>query len=412
MEASEAPLARPRQPDTACRSALVVRYDEIGLKGGNRSMFERRLLENLRAALRGTPGLELHRIRGRALVRAAVPAEELTAPAARVFGVSSLSPARELGHDLEEIEAAATTLVEELLERRFPGAGEVPFRVTVNRATPRFRRSSMETERLLGARLLERFPRLRVRLKEPALQVELDIRDEGAFLFADRIPGPGGLPVGSLGRALCLLSGGIDSPVAAWLAMKRGVRVEFVSFYSFPYVGPQLKEKLQRLAERLAGWQPVSVLHVVPFTDYQVAIRDHADPRYRTVLYRRAMQRIASRIARRRKAQALVTGESIGQVASQTLENLALIEEASSLPVLRPLVTYDKRETVELARRIGTFEISNLPAPDCCTVFQPERPVIHGRLEEALEAESRLDLQALTEDAVRRTERIRFPESP
>jgi thiamine biosynthesis protein ThiI len=211
-----------------------------------------------------------------------------------------------------------------------------------------------------------------------------------------------------MGRAFCLLSGGIDSPVAAWMAMKRGMRVEFVSFYSFPHVGPQSREKIITLAEKLAGWQPTTVLHMVPFAEYQEAIRDECPPAYRTVLYRRAMQRISTRIAWRRKGKVLITGESVGQVASQTLENMTVIEEASGLPVLRPLVTFDKTETIQWARAIGTYELSNLPAPDCCTVFQPERPVIYGRTEEAHEAEAFLDVDALTLNALRNTELLRI----
>jgi thiamine biosynthesis protein ThiI len=213
-----------------------------------------------------------------------------------------------------------------------------------------------------------------------------------------------------MGRVHCLLSGGIDSPVAAWLCMKRGMRVEFVSFYSFPHVGPQSREKMIKLAAELSKWQPRTVLHMVPFADYQTAIRDHCPEPYRTILYRRAMQRIASRIAFRRKGKALVTGESVGQVASQTLENMRVIEDASDLPVLRPLVTYDKVEAIALARKIGTYELSTLPAPDCCTVFQPESPIIYGRVAEAQQAESALDIDSLTTEALKGTERIQFPE--
>jgi thiamine biosynthesis protein ThiI len=213
-----------------------------------------------------------------------------------------------------------------------------------------------------------------------------------------------------MGRGFCLLSGGIDSPVAAWEAMKRGIRVEFVSFYSFPHVGPQTREKIIRIATELAKWQPTTVLHIAPFAPYQEAIRRLCPEAYRTVLYRRAMQRIAGRIAGRRKGKAIITGESVGQVASQTLENMAVIQEASRLPVLRPLVTHDKQETITKARRIGTYDLSNLPAPDCCTVFQPESPIIYGKLADALEAEKAIDLDVLTYDAFKGVERIHISE--
>jgi len=389
----------------------VIRYHELGLKGGNRAYFEKRLVENLRHALRGTPELRISRIRGRILVRAGVPVGRLAATAARVFGISSLSPAAECAPLLEDIAATAERVVERALSTHFLGRGEVPFRVSTNRALKSFPGTSQRIDAELGGRLLARFPVLRVDLHHPALELEVDLREEGTWVFAERLPGPGGLPCGVMGRGLCLLSGGIDSPVAAWLSMKRGLRVDFVSFYSFPHVGPQTREKILRQAKLLARWQPRCELHIVPFTAFQEAIRDSCPAPYRTVLYRRAMQRIASRIGSRRKAKALITGESVGQVASQTLENLALIEEASRLPVLRPLVTYDKQETIALARRIGSYEISVLPAPDCCTVFQPSHPVIHGRLDEALAAETALDLDTLVRDAVRGAERLHFPET-
>lgn len=391
-------------------NALLVRYNEIGLKGGNRPAFERRLESNLRAALGDQPDLKVARIRGRTLVRAGVPADRLEEAASRVFGVASLSAAFEVAPQPEQIFATAQEVAGDVLAKRFAGRGEVAFRVSTNRAEKSFPFPSMDMDRRCGALLTEAFPQLVVNLRQPELHIEIDIRSEGTWLFADRRQGPGGLPVGSLGKGVCLLSGGIDSPVAAWLAMKRGVRVEFVSFYSFPHVGPQTREKIIRLTEKLTDWQPYSVLHVVPFAGIQEAIRDAAPEGYRTVLYRRSMQRIASRLARRRKAQALVTGDSVGQVASQTLENLTVIQAAASLPVLQPLITYDKVETIRLARRIGTLELSHLPAPDCCTVFQPLSPVIYGRLDEALAAEAGLELEALEGEAISGTERLRFPE--
>ncbi len=393
-------------------SALLVRYNEIGLKRGNRPLFERVLQQNLKSALSGRPGVHVNRIRGRALVRAEVPLEELSLPVSRVFGVASLSPARETEKDLDAMGATARDLTSQALAGEFAGCEQVPFRVTTNRADKTFPMTGMQIDERVGGLLLENFPALKVDLGHPLLNVEIDLRDEGVWVFAGRRPGPGGLPVGTLGKGMCLLSGGIDSPVAAWLAMKRGIRVEFVSFFSAPWVGPQYREKLLRIVEHLSLWQPVSVLHLIPFTAVQTAIRDRCPEPYRTVLYRRAMQRIASRLAAARRGQVLITGESVGQVASQTLENMTVIEEASRHPVLRPLVTYDKHETMALARRIGTYELSLLPAADTCTVFAPSRPVIRGRLRAAREAEEHLDLEALTEEAVRGTERFRFPPSP
>jgi tRNA uracil 4-sulfurtransferase len=397
------------------QEALLVRYGEIGLKGGNRPLFEKALVENLRHALADAPNLRILRMRGRLLLRSDAPADELVRDAARVFGVTSLSPATEILTDAESLpqaimDAALARALEAL--RDFAGRSTpVRFRITVNRADKRFPIGCPDFQRLVAEFVMPQCDNLVVDLHDPELNLEIDIRPEASFVFARRIEGPGGLPVGTMGRVLCLLSGGIDSPVAAWLAMKRGMRVEFVSFYSFPHVGPQSREKIIRIAAELSQWQPRTMLHMVPFADYQTNIRDHCPEPYRTVLYRRAMQRIASGIAFRRKGKALITGESVGQVASQTLENMRVIEDASTLPVLRPLVTMDKTETIALARKIGTFQLSTLPAPDCCTVFQPESPVIYGRVAEAHAAEASLELKQLTYEAVKGTERIKFPQN-
>lgn len=392
--------------------ALLIRYGEIGLKGGNRPRFEKILADNLRVALGNVPSLTIQRIRGRMLIRGKAPAAEMAQAARRVFGVTSLSPARIVARDPEAMVAAARELAAEAIAREHPGAGPIRFKVAVNRADKTFPLRSIEVARTVGAALMADETRLEVDLREPELTVGVDLRLEGVYVFAGRQEAYGGLPVASTGRVHCLLSGGFDSPVAAWQCMKRGLRVDFVSFYSFPFVGPQTREKVIRLAEKLTEWQPQAILYVVPFSPYQEAIRDHCDERYRTVLYRRAMQRIASIIARTRKGKALVTGESIGQVASQTLENMRLIESASKLPVLRPLVTYDKTEIIDLARKIGTHDLSNLPAPDCCTVFQPAQPVIHGQLSEVEHAEAQIDIGKLTYDAVQGTERIPLLHQP
>jgi|TARA_B100000959_G_scaffold136032_2_gene142940 thiamine biosynthesis protein ThiI len=391
-------------------TGLIVRYHEIALKGGNRAMFEKRLDQNLQSALSSFSRVSVRRIRGRMLVQSDTPASRMASAAAKVFGVSSISAAVETEPDLDAIGESARAQVGKILERHYQGRDLVRFRVTSNRADKRFPLSSTEMNGQIGGRILPEFPCLKVSLNDPEVEVEVDLRPEGTWVFSERFRGPGGLPVSSTGRALSLLSGGIDSPVASWLSMKRGMRVDFVSFYSFPHVGPQTRDKIIRQVENLMKWQPRAMLHIVPFAPIQEAIRDFCPATYRTVLYRRAMQRIASKIAKRTKCKVLITGESVGQVASQTLNNLSVIEEASYVPVLRPLITFDKQETIDLAQKIGTFETSNLPAPDCCTVFQPEHPVIYGQIEEAHAAEGPLDLDSLCATAVRETERLHFPE--
>lgn len=389
--------------------ALVVRYGEIALKGGMRAEFERRLCANLRVALQPTPKLDIQRTRGRILVRADAPLGPVAAAAARVFGVTSVSEAHEVAAEEGAIRDQARLLTAHELDRSHAGRARVSFGVRVNRANQHFPLRSYELARLLGSDLQERHPQLHVNLDAPELSVEVDVRDECALLFVNRHAGPGGLPVGTLGRAVCLLSGGIDSPVAAWLAMRRGLRVEFVSFLSPPHTGAQTVAKVRRLAEHLSTWQPVTWLHLISMTAVQDALRAGTPEPLHTVLDRRAMFRMASRLARRRHARGLVTGESLGQVASQTLENIACTEQAARMTVLRPLIAYDKVDTMALARRIGTLPISELPAPDSCTVWLPRSPVLRSRIGEAQAAEEGLPLEELERQAVLDLESQRIP---
>jgi thiamine biosynthesis protein ThiI len=277
------------------------------------------------------------------------------------------------------------------------------------RGEKRFPLKSSELDQYLAERLPEDlWDKLEVRLKGAELEIGVEVRAKRAYIYFERLAGAGGLPVGTLGRVACLLSGGIDSPVAAYYAMRRGCRVHFVSFLSPPYIGDATRAKILELVRQVGRFQPRSDVFFVPFTAIQEAIRDHAPAPYRTVLYRRMMQRLASRIAYRHKARALVTGESIGQVASQTLENITCIEDAADMPVIRPLIGFDKTETIDVAKRIGTLDISNLPEPDCCTVFMPPAPVIHGRVAECHAAEAELDMERLVRDALEGTEHMRL----
>jgi tRNA uracil 4-sulfurtransferase len=387
-------------------SAWLVRYGEIGLKGGNRREFEGRLLRNLRLALRPVADAAIENLRGRLLIRCAAPvagasvdAHAVAETLRRVCGVTSFSPAVRVAADFDAIAAAAIAQVEAALARR-QGARAPTFRIESRRADKRFPLPSMELDRKVGAAVLARFPDLKVRLEDPELVVGIEVRTEGAYLFHERIRGPGGLPVGSLGRALALLSGGIDSPVAAFLAMKRGLLVHGVFFHAAEFTGHGATEKVKRLARELSRFEPRFALHLVPFAPVQVAIKDAAESSYRTILYRRMMHRIAAAIARREHLAALVTGDNLGQVASQTLENLELTAAASDLPLLRPLLTYDKEETVLLARAIGTYEISIVDEPDCCTLFQPPRPRIRGDAAHVAANEERLAIPALIEAAL------------
>jgi thiamine biosynthesis protein ThiI len=388
----------------SARSAWLVRYGEIGLKGGNRHEFEGRLVRNLRSALTPFPGCATQLLHGRLLItppEGGAPDDSRAIEEAmrRVCGVTSLSPAVRVAADLEAIGAAAIDAATAALARR-PAAAPPTFRIESRRADKGFPLNSMEVDRRVGAAVLARHPQLRVRLDDPELVIGVELRPEGAFVFHARIAGPGGLPVGSLGRALALLSGGIDSPVAAYLAMKRGLLVQGLFFHASEFTGFGAIEKVKRLARELSRFEPRFALHLVPFAPVQVAIKEATEPSYRTILYRRMMHRIAVVLARREHLAALVSGDNLGQVASQTLENLELTAAASELPLLRPLLTYDKEETIALAKRIGTYELSIVDEPDCCTLFQPPRPRIRGDAAHVAANEARLAIAPLVDAAV------------
>lgn len=378
---------------------VLVRYGEIGLKGANRPAFVAQLVRNLRAAL---PGLRVENRFDHLVVRDG-DTRSVVDRLGRTFGVASSSPALEVAADLEAIEAAARTLVAE----REPQPGTT-FKVETRRRDKTFPLTSPEVDRELGRRLLAHFPGLVARMKDPQLHVRVDIR-ELAYVYTEVYPGPGGLPVGTGGRAVALLSGGIDSPVAMWMVAKRGVQLTPVHFHAPPFTSERSKQKVVRLVEVLSEWCGPMDLWVVPFAHVQRAIRQRVEEPLWTVAMRRVMMRVAQRVAERVGALALVTGESLGQVASQTLEALAAIEAATRLPVLRPLVGMDKREITALAQRIGTYDVSVLPYEDCCTLFVPRRPRTRPTLEEAERAEASLDVEALVEEALAGAETLSPP---
>ena len=401
--ATSEPAERNAEPE-AHPWLILVRYGEIALKGGNRAFFEKTLARNIKSACASISDLRVEIRRGRILVWPKRRPERVARRLQDVMGIHNVSLAQGISHDPEEIASAGLAAVRDALEE-LPKEGAT-FRVKTKRGYKGYSMTSTELDRFVADRILPQVGGgLKVQMKGADLVLGIEVREKSAFVYTKRLPGPGGLPVGTLGHVLCLLSGGIDSPVAAWMAMKRGCRVSFVSFHSAPYLGESSKKKVADLVRVLANYQPTSQLYIVPFAESQEAIRDNAPEPYRTVLYRRMMQRIATRIAKRAGCGALVTGESLGQVASQTLENMSCIEDASGLPVLRPLVAMDKQEAVDIARRIGTFDTSIKPEPDCCTVFQPSKPIIHGNIEDCEAAEACFDVDSLAEEAVKGTER-------
>jgi thiamine biosynthesis protein ThiI len=382
----------------------VVRYAEIFLKGQNRHFFEERLQRNLRAAVKPLEGARVQRLHGRMLVDPG-PAgvtraiERLT----RVFGVASLSPALVVEPELEALAAAALELTRAEIARR---GGSLPrFKVETRRSDKRFPLPSPQVSLEIGARIVEALG-LPVDVHEPELVVTVEIGVERSFVFASTIQGPGGLPVGTAGKVAALVSGGIDSPVAAWLAMKRGCEVEAVYFHSFPYTGDRTKEKVRELCRVVSAWHGPMTLWVVHFTEVQKALRDAGPAELAVVLYRRMMVRIAAERARLSGCKALVTGESLGQVASQTLDNLAVIDAAATMPILRPLIASDKTEIIALARRIGTYDVSVQPYDDCCSLFTPKHPATRAHLDRVQEAEAKLDVAGLAAAAAAQAERL------
>jgi tRNA uracil 4-sulfurtransferase len=382
---------------------VLVRYGELALKGKNRGSFEQALIRNIRAACANISNTRVERKWGRLAVFAERRVAEIAVRCRDVFGIKSVSPAWGCEAEKEAIAKLARFVLEQELATR-PKGRELTFRVQTSRADKSFPMTSVELDRFIADRILPGIGDMKIDLVNAELRLGIEVRPERTYVFVSRLPGLGGLPLGTLGRAMCLISGGIDSPVAAWLAMKRGCRVSFVTYHSHPYIGDASKKKVIDLVRRLARYQDGCRLFVVPFTEIQTSIRDGAPEPYRTVLYRRMMQRLASHLARRDRCKILLTGESMGQVASQTLENITCIEAAAGLPVLRPLITYDKEEAIALARDIGTYDLSILPEPDCCTLFMPTAPIIHGRVDVCEEAEKGLEVDRLVTTALEGTE--------
>jgi thiamine biosynthesis protein ThiI len=383
---------------------LIGRYHEITLKGRNRWRFVDQLKQNLRAIF---SDYRLGAVRSEGPRLMVELPDELSHDvaaerAAFLFGVQNFSLSHPVALDIEALKREAVAAAR--------GKPAKTFRISTRRAEKRFALNSMDVDRIVGAEVASALD-LKVDLDNPDLTISIEILPDAAYMSAGKLPGPGGLPVGISGRAMVMLSGGIDSPVAAWRMMRRGLHADFVHFHSHPLVSTASREKACDLAAYLTRYEARSTLALVPFADVQREIVARTRRPLRVVLYRRFMMRIASALAHRGGAGVIVTGESLGQVASQTLENMTVIETAASLPVMRPLVGMDKNEIVEQARHLGTFETSILPDEDCCSLFVPAHPETHARLEEVVEAESCFDIEQMVADAVRRAEIVRnaFP---
>lgn len=373
--------------------SVIVHYQEIALKGKNRPWFIARLVRNIRQAVAGLGVREVRVLMGRIEIVLGPDAswEAVRDRLSRVFGIGNFARA---GRAPLDVDAIAAEILNDL------GPDDPPtFRVSARRADKRFPLTSPQIEREVGGRIKEARG-WTVDLEDPALTIRVEALTTDAFYSFGKEPGPGGLPVGASGRVACLLSGGIDSPVASWRMMRRGCRVLFVHFHSYPILSRASQDKARELARLLTAFQFDSRLVLVPFGEIQQRVVLTVPPPLRVVIYRRLMLRIAERIARANRAQALVTGEVVGQVASQTLENLSTIGSVAGLPVLRPLIGMDKDEITAEAQRLGTFPISIIPDQDCCTLFTPRHPATKARRHEIELAESQLPIDEIVTGAV------------
>jgi tRNA uracil 4-sulfurtransferase len=373
--------------------SVLVRYHEVALKKGNRPYFIEMLKRNLRSSVSGLGLKEVKSLPGRLVLcfDGTADREIIHQRLQRVFGVANFSFVERTTPDLKTLEEK---ILQYLNGRQFSS-----FRIDTKRADKQFPQTSPQVNREVGAAVKNKSG-ARVDLDHAELTISIEILPQDAFFGFDKTAGPGGLPVGVSGRVVSLISGGIDSPIAACRMMRRGCRLIFVHFHSSPYLDKTSQEKVRELVKLLTRYQFSSRLYLVPFGETQRQIVAAVLRPLRVVLYRRMMMRIAEEIARNENAAALVTGESLGQVASQTLENLSVIEKAATLPILRPLVGMDKQEIIDQARKLGTFDISAIPDQDCCQLFVPQHPATKARLADVEKAESTLDLQALTRQGV------------
>jgi len=372
------------------RELLLVRYGEIFLKGQNRPVFMRALVKRIKHAVKDL-GATVYLNDSRIFVTDYTDQDEAIRKVTKVFGVHSVCPAIEMPkEDFDAVAAQAVSMMADL---------RGTFKVTARRSDKRYPLDSPAINGRIGHRVLVANKNLSVDVKNPDHVMNVEIRDH-AYLYVKVVPAVGGMPVGTNGRATLLLSGGIDSPVAGWMIAKRGVHISAVHFHSYPYTSDRAKEKVLDLARILAESCCGIRVHVVPFTKIQMEIHEKCPDEYTTLIMRRFMMRIAERVAHIEKAEALITGESIGQVASQTMTALGTTDMVVDMPVFRPVIGFDKTEIIALAEKIGTMETSSLPYEDCCTVFTPRHPATHPHLDIIEDAEAKLDMEALIQEAM------------
>lgn len=378
---------------------ILARYGEVGLKGKNRRFFENQLIKQMEQALDGLPLKGITRTYGRIYVTMAGEVEEALRRLSYVFGLVAVSPTQSAPLDLEEIKAAAVQAMQGAAAE-----GYTTFKVETRRPNKAFPIKSPAVSRETGAEILRQVPGLTVDVHSPQVTLQIELREQRAYLYWRQMPCPGGLPLGVSGRSVLLLSGGIDSPVAGWMAMSRGLEIVPVYFHSFPFTSDRAKEKVVDLCRVLARYSGLVKLYVIPFTKIQTALREGGREDLQTIFMRRMMMRLAGRVAEKEGAGALITGESLGQVASQTLPSLAVTEAVVDVPVLRPLIGLDKQEIVRRAQDLGTYSISIRPYDDCCTVFVPRHPETRPDPEAVAVKEAGLVAGELIEEALTEAE--------
>lgn len=371
---------------------ILIRYGELSLKGKNRNSFIKQLFANVKTALKSFPALEFERQHDRMYIYLhEEDATKVSDTLSRVFGISSFSLAVKTMPDMDEIVQACLDSL--------PLQEEKTFKVAARRSDKTFPLISDQINRQVATAILKNSV-WKVNVKDPDVKVVIEVHQDAAYIMTNKMAGAGGYPVGVGGKAMVLLSGGIDSPVASYLMMKRGVHIECIHFAAPPYTSQNAQDKVMKLAELISPYQGEIVVHVVPFTDLQLAIYQNADESYAITLMRRMMMRIAAKLAERRHCQAIATGESIGQVASQTLESMQAINAVTTMPLIRPVVCMDKVEIIDLSKKIGTYDTSILPFEDCCTIFTPKNPVTKPRIDKCERYESRFDWEKLVDRCV------------
>lgn len=384
---------------------ILVRYGELSTKGKNRKQFISHLRNNIRFSFVDLPNIKIQAERDRMFLTSSDDSEihALIERLPKIFGIQSFSPVASCSKDLDDIQATALKIMDSLESQ------DKTFRVTVKRSDKFFLLDTYELQSVVASNVLRQYPSLKVQMKKPEIDLRIEVLNDAVYMMAQVIPGAGGMPLGSNGRSLLMLSGGIDSPVAGYMLLKRGVRLDAIHFHSPPFTSERSKEKVMDLANQLSHFGATVRLHVIPFTDIQQSIQAQIPENVSMTTTRRLMMKIADLVREEIGALGIVTGESLGQVASQTLESLTAINAVTSTPIFRPLISMDKLDIIDIAREIGTYETSILPYEDCCTIFTPSCPKTKPKLEKVEYYESFKDFDELIAEAVQNREVLSFP---